>query len=119
MDLSDALWGPNPISIRRLQSLINGLPLDSALVRSYDPKRLGRGWGPQEELLAVIAELVDVNNRYFLSAHVKPGTQLPKPIYIARPDDTQRKPPSSKEVQQHLATTLGIPIVRRKKKKKG
>lgn len=117
MDLAEALWGENPISIRRLASLINGLPLDSALVRSYDPKRLGRGWGTQEELLAIIAELLDVNNRYFLSAHVKPGTQLPKPIYIPRPDDTQRKPPTPKQVLGHLAAK-GIPVVRSKKKRK-
>ncbi len=95
---------------------MNGLPLDSALVRSYDPKRLGRGWGVQEELLATIAELTDFNNRLVLGAHYKQDGPRPKPIYIPRPDDTQRKPPTRKQVHQHLAKQ-GIPIVRKPKKR--
>src|SRR5882672_12917137 len=59
-DLPAAIWGPNPISARRLGVLVRALPPDSALGRELTPHS---GWGAVEELLATAIELVDLNNR--------------------------------------------------------
>lgn len=67
--------------------LLSGLPRDSAFIRAV----LGENadWGQQEELLASIAELLDLSNRLFLQANSKPGTRSPKPIEIPRPYKNQ------------------------------
>ncbi len=104
---------------RRLAALINGLPLDSALVRSYDPDRLGRGWDLQTEMLAIVAELIDRHDRHFLMANTKRGTTIPKPLYIARPDDAKRgrsaTPKTDPAALKRFAAQRGIPIVKKKK----
>lgn len=56
-----------------------------------DPNGLGAGWGPTQELLATIAELVDAGNRLFFSANSKKGTRLPRPIRIPRPSERRRR----------------------------
>jgi hypothetical protein len=96
---------------------VNGLPLNGALARAYDPHRLGRGWGAQEELLALIAELVDANTRMFLCAHLPRGQKPPKPIFIRRPDDNERKarPKSTPSQTKKLMREKGIKIVAVKK----
>jgi len=104
--------------MRRLAALVNGLPLDSALVRSYDPDRLGRGWDSKSELLAMIAELIDQSNRFFIAANSKRGTQLPRPLYIARPDDNRRGLPqrNQKAAVRALFAKQGVPVMSRPKR---
>lgn len=68
---------------RRLFSLIVNLPRDSALAASIQGEAFG--WNNSEELLALIAELLDLNNRLFIQANSKPGSQRPKAIEIPRP----------------------------------
>lgn len=48
------------------------------------------GWGYKEELLAAIAELVDVGNRYFFNAHKRKGVRSPEPVRIKRPGLSRR-----------------------------
>lgn len=48
-------------------------------------------------MLATIAELLDVANHLYLSAHVKKGTVLPKLIEIRRPGWEPPKPPPMEE----------------------
>ncbi len=87
IDLPDALWGDQPMSARRLGVLIKGLPADSGLVQETT-----HGWGTQEELLACLLELTDLGNRWFYSAHSKPGTRALEPIVIPRPGRAQPDP---------------------------
>jgi hypothetical protein len=68
---------------RRMRALMDGLPAQCALHRAMDPK--GWHWTNDTELLAVLAELVDQGNRYFVMAHTKEGERPPRPIEIRRP----------------------------------
>lgn len=94
-DLPAAIWGPAPMSARKIAVLVKGLPPDSAIARALNPSL---GWGTTEELLAVLTEQVDLSNRLFLKAHSREGSGDPKPfITIRRPwqDDTDSKPKMS------------------------
>ena len=77
--------------MRRLLALVQGLPPGGALDRAANPDTLGVGWGNQEELLAVIAELVDQGNRDFAVANARPGAGKRQPITIDRPGRRPRK----------------------------
>ncbi len=79
-DLCDALWGEQPMTVRRLNVLVKALPPESATARDAT-----HGWGAQEELLATLCELVDRGDRWFYQAHTKPNTRPPEPITIPRP----------------------------------
>lgn len=94
-DLPTALWGPAPMSLRRFDVLVRGLPDDSALTRAAS----GHHWRQLDELLATIAELVDINNRAFIRVHSEPHSPQPEPIKIRRPWDRDREP------QRRTATT--------------
>ena len=85
LDARRAFWGSDALGVRRLESLVNSLPHDSALARSVDPIYAGKDWDTKTELLAVIAELIDFNSRLYIMAHSKKGAQPPKPIKIPRP----------------------------------
>lgn len=89
-DLTDALWGPAPLSARRLSALVKGLPPGSAVGRE-----LSAGWGVTEELLATLIEVVDRGDRWFYSAHSPPGARMPEPLVIPRPG--QRPAPPAAE----------------------
>lgn len=86
IDLRDALWGENPVGVRRLNALVSALPADSATVRSVDPND---GWSQEDELLASIFDVVGMGNHLFLSANVqeKDRKLLPKPARFPRPWD--------------------------------
>jgi hypothetical protein len=79
------------MTVRRFQSLLAGLPPDSSVIRSFEPERLGVGWGFQEELLASLAELVDQTNRLIFATNAKKGTRIPDPIFIPRPGPRPEK----------------------------
>lgn len=49
-------------------------------------------WGDNEELLAVIAETLHALLLVTVRIHSKKGTQLPPPLRIRRPDETDRRP---------------------------
>lgn len=91
LDLPGLLWGPEPVTYRRLAVLVRGIPAESALGVSAGGYR--PGWGATEELLALLAELVDLGNRTFYRVHSKRGAQQPKPLKIPRPteDEEPRK----------------------------
>lgn len=63
-------------------NLVEWLPNGSALHRSYN-ERVDLGWGPAEELLALVAELVDTGNIYLHNAHFK--KPHPDHITLTRP----------------------------------
>lgn len=115
--MREALWGENWIGVRRLQSLTSGLPLESAVVRSYDPDRLGVGWGWQEDLLATLAELVDQTNRLIFAFNTKKGTRIPDAIFIPRPGRVRTRRAATPEELKSLLNKRGIPVVGRKAKK--
>jgi hypothetical protein len=91
IDLRDALWGPRPIGVRRLLSLINGLPIRGAMHREISSD--GRDWSSIEELLATVIELLDFGNRMRFAASVKQGTEIWEPIEVRRPYDKEKPPP--------------------------
>lgn len=79
------------MGVRKLQSLIEGLPSDSALARDINPNTAGSDWGVAEELLALAVEVLDVGNRQFVIVNSKKGSPAPKPIKIPRPWDRKEK----------------------------
>lgn len=87
---------------RRIEAMVNALPIDSATVRAYDPEFAGRGWDTKTELLALIAEVVDQHQRLFYMANAKKGTPVPKPLHIPRPGESLRQKPSSVEAMQQM-----------------
>lgn len=89
-DLPGLLWGPEPVTYRRLSVLVRGIPAESALGISTGALR--PGWGATEELLATVVELVDAGNRSFFRVHSKRGAQQPKPIKVTRPADPNEPP---------------------------
>lgn len=93
LDLRRVLYGEDAVGLRRLRALIGGLPPGSAVHRSVDPA--GYGWRNTEEMLALIAQLIDHTNR-LLFARTQKG-QVPKPIHIKRPWERvpERRPVAS------------------------
>jgi len=89
IDLTDALYGERPMGVRRLTALINGLSLGSATLR-----KANKNWGTVEELLASVAELIDVTNRLLYQANFDTKkTPVWEPLQITRPyqeDDDER-----------------------------
>lgn len=88
MDLRLACYGPEPVGCRRLLTWLRQLPPGSPLHRSADPE--GASWSTTDELIALVAELVDLSNRLFVQANSKKGAPAPKPIEIRRPWHTER-----------------------------
>lgn len=80
-----------------------------------DPERVGVGWTTDTELLAAIAELLDVGNRYFVSANASKNTKLPEPLQIPRPYKTERKAKkqSSTEELKAFAGQTGGAIIKK------
>jgi hypothetical protein len=70
---------------RRLASLVEWLPPDAPLHRSMDPEGVGSGWTADAHLLALIAELQDVQNVILLNVYREKGVKVRDPIRIARP----------------------------------
>jgi hypothetical protein len=92
--------------VRRLRSLIRGLPVDSALRRAANPT--GWAWTTDTELLADLVELADTNLKMFLRANTEKGTLIPDPIHVPRPWERtdvqpQAEPPDPAKVQQFFA----------------
>lgn len=91
IDLRRALWGAEPVGLRRLASLVNGLPPGGALDRALDPEGWGANWHHAEELLAMIAELLDRDWRQTVAMNSKRGATKPRPLRIPRPGDVRRR----------------------------
>lgn len=95
---------------RRLQSLILGLPPSSALAKEISPET--SGWGTSEELLATVAELVDLGNRQFAMANSKKGSKAPKPIKITRPWEVKKAPKRVASADEISELMGGAPLLR-------
>ena len=103
IDLRDALYGDKRIGARRLQALINGLSPKSATMRKVSFN--SQEWGPVEELLAVLIEMVDMQNRMFYAANFDTKTnKVWKPVEVPRPHHAVKSKLSSKEEQIGLFT---------------
>lgn len=90
LDLRETLWGPQSIGVRRLWSLVNGLPPDGVVARAIFYG--GRAWSSADELLSTIVEFLDLHNRMYYTQHTKPGTAVWDPVKIERPTRTMDTP---------------------------
>lgn len=97
------------MGVGKIESLIRGLPLESAFGRSMHPDSVGVGWGMSEELLASVCELLDVNNRQFATAHSKKGTKLPPALRITRPYTKPKRNATAREIRRLMG---GVEVVR-------
>lgn len=99
LDLRRVCYGPSPLGTRRLMALVRGLPADSNLNRILSPDT---GWGYNEELLAVLAELVDYGNRLSYAVAPFKHKKTQEPIRIPRPGservNVKPPPPSHEEI---------------------
>lgn len=78
LELAVALYGPDPLTWRRIRSLVANLPPDSAFGRQG-------GWSVSEHLLGTTVELLDDVRRIGLIAGRVPVNKLPPPIDVHRP----------------------------------
>lgn len=98
------------MGVRRIEALIKGLPTGSATAKALDEgQRVG--WGYQEELLAVCAELIDRQNRYVLQTMggVKPN-KLGSPIFINRPlTPVKKRPATAADIRKIVG--VEVPVI--------
>lgn len=97
--------------MRRLHSLIYGLPPNGAFARDLHPDTVGADWGNAEELLATAIELIDLGNRQFIKANSKKGAKSPKPIKITRPWERKSEPKRTATLAEINELMGGAPIV--------
>lgn len=99
--LGEAMYGPNPITARRLWALVSELPHRSATGRASNPD--GFGWETEHELLAGLIEVVDGGFRNLfvatLSPHMKKPPQPWKAVTVPRPGRPAPQPDAPKKVQ--------------------
>lgn len=92
IDLPAAVWAADPpLSVRRLEVLIGGLPADSKLVRDITPPHPHPGWGMTEELLAALVEHTSATNALLFNINRRKGDSAQKAIRVPRPWDTKTK----------------------------
>lgn len=77
----------NKISSSRMEALVKGLGPGTALYRELNPHF---AWENTQELLAVIVELLDRQDRHFVMANSESGKAW-DPIKIPRPYDNEEK----------------------------
>jgi len=80
------IYGPEAITLRRLEGLVNGLPLESRTARELGAPKPG-GWGNLEELLAGVIDELRISSYYFVKAHSKKGAIVPEPKMVRRPSE--------------------------------
>ena len=102
LHLGEEIW-VNNISARRMMSLVTGLPQGSAFHRVSQPKQWN--WGHQEELLAVLCELVDRHDRHYIAAHTKDGKVPGDGLEIPRPYETRK--PRGTTLSEFIGMTAG------------
>lgn len=99
------IYGPEPITLRRLEVLVRGLPLESKTARELGAVKPGE-WTNVEELLAGVAEIMaDFRNLFVLANRdpKKPKPRLPE-VRVPRPgsangqDRAKKKPASGAEL---------------------
>jgi len=106
IDLREALYGKSRVGGRRLTTLINGLSPNSATMRKVNSG--GGVWGPTEELLATLCEMIDLSNRMYFQAHfegdVWDAIEIPRPrtLEVARAAHT-----SAQEQAEALRSLVG------------
>ncbi|MDF1596942.1 MAG: hypothetical protein P1T08_12760 [Acidimicrobiia bacterium] len=94
------MWNPGGVELRRLRSLLFGLPPGAAIYRDVAGTPPDQPpWGYTEELLAVIAELVHENIRVLVKANSKKGTRLPDPLRLPRPWTPPRRPATAHDLK--------------------
>lgn len=88
------MWGPEAIGVRRLRSLLRGLPPDGALARDLRDDL----WDSSatDSLLALLCELTDYGNRVALAAAGQ--KRLPQPLSIPRPGQIPEDPSQTVKV---------------------
>ncbi|GAA2294082.1 hypothetical protein GCM10010149_47550 [Nonomuraea roseoviolacea subsp. roseoviolacea] len=97
------------LSIRKLASLLSGLPRGSALHIAINGEEAT--WSPAEYLLAAAVDYLAVGNWLFMQANSKKGTRNPFPDPVQRPgrktsqtpDQEPRRFASAKEVSAFIA----------------
>lgn len=93
LDLREVLWGSRRLGVRRINALVEGLPLSGATFRAAATN--GVQWSTTDELLAVLVEMIDHSNRMYFAAHAKKGQGVWKPVQIARPATKKIEPVST------------------------
>jgi hypothetical protein len=99
--LGAACYGPNPIGLRRLISLVKGLPLE-ARTKNVDGDN---PWTMQIELAASTLEMLHRQAVLFLQANSKPGASLPPPLVVPRPEASE---PDAKPRKRRQATAAEV-----------
>lgn len=100
------MWGPEPITARRLEVLLLGLPDESETVRTTGGVRPGQ-WHNVEELLATLIEVVFEGHRLLYAVHAKRGHSPPKSLKVPRPDREGRQTPKQQSTTQELVQAFG------------
>lgn len=83
------MFGPDYVGVRKLWSLVRGLPADGAFIRSVQGER----WAPQmtETLLAAQVECTHAVLRAVMASGGAKKHDIPKPLRVPRPGDPEVK----------------------------
>jgi hypothetical protein len=100
LDLRCVLYGPTADGVRRIKSLVDGLP-SSALVWADEMGRWTRG----DQFDALAVELLDCIHRDLLILARVPRSKVPKPLAIPRPWNP--KPSKRKWIREWAAHATG------------
>lgn len=109
LDLREVLWGKRPTGVRRVLSLVNGLPMQGAVYRSAATN--GQYWTTTEELLATLIELTDLTNRLFYGANSGKGSKVWEPLQINRPMTKSSEAPPPPPTERATAAELRAFVV--------
>lgn len=81
------------------------MPPRTALSRTQTSH--GQEWGNAEEMLATIAELLDMTNRLLFTSTPRKGSRVWKPLVVPRPYAEQHRLSSPEEVQSFFRGASG------------
>lgn len=107
LDLAEAVYGPEPISFRRLDVLTCGLPLESRIARELGAPKPGE-WDTVDELLAANVEILGDFRNLFVLANRDPKQPRPKlpEVRVPRPGDDRRQDRDRPATGEELARFL-------------
>jgi len=87
IDLSEALYGDNPISGRRILNLWKSLPEDSAISRKVDPRgAFQTRWTTTDHMLAFLSEQIDILSSMFYDVNAGKSKKKWKSVRHERPE---------------------------------
>lgn len=107
--------GTPRLSFRRLRVVLEHSALDS----EYARKKLGdkARWSTTEHLIATVADLIQIGNWQYATAHSKKGHAPPKPTPIERPGQASKRRQNRTQLSEREIARRLVEMQRRQNRK--